>query len=91
MGIQSGLGTILLFFIFFPPSVISKQISTVTITDRFSLTTHVVDSFMVVPKNRATLFTDNFNIPARPIPLPPDRPRFTPQRTVYPPYTPLYV
>jgi len=31
-------------------SFISKQISTVTITDRFSLTTHVVDSFMAVPK-----------------------------------------
>lgn len=44
-------------FFFFPARTyfISKQISTVTITDRFSLTTHVVDSFMAVPKNRATL------------------------------------
>lgn len=38
------------FILFFSQSVISKQISTVTITDRFSLTTHVVDSFMAVPK-----------------------------------------
>lgn len=34
----------------------SEQISTVTITDRFSLTTHVVNSFMAVPKNRAAPF-----------------------------------
>lgn len=79
------------FFIFFPSSVISKQISTVTITDRFSLTTHVVDSFMAVPKNRTTLFTDDFNIPTRPIPSPLVRPLSSPPRTVYPPYTSLYV
>jgi len=57
-------GRFYLFFIF-SSSVISKQISTVTITDRFSLTTHVVNSFMVVPKNQATLFTDNFNTRVR--------------------------
>lgn len=57
-------GRFYLFFIF-SSSVISKQISTVTITDRFSLTTHVVNSFMAVPKNQATLFTDNFNIHVR--------------------------
>lgn len=45
---------------FFP----TKQISTVTITDRFSLTTHVVESFMPVPKHRATtMFSRTFKYP----------------------------
>lgn len=55
--------TIMLFLlcIFFFPT---KQISTVTITDRFSLTTHVVESFMPVPKHRATtMFLRTFKYP----------------------------